>query len=100
MRVMRSSGAVATLLLAALALGLGAAWCGNERYDLAYKLTAMQSDLRDREDLVAKLEVERDSLLASHVLRAKAREFGLGPADGGHIRKMVPPQAGEPATGE
>jgi cell division protein FtsL len=97
---MRSSGAVALMLLAALALGLGVVWCGTERYDLAYKLTAMRRDLRDRETLVGKLEVERDSLLSPHRLRAKAREFGLGPADRGHIRKMAPPQTGEPATGE
>lgn len=91
---------MAAMLLCSLALGLGVVWCGNERYDLAYKLTAMRAELHEREALQAKLEVERDSLLSPHRLRAKAREFGLGPADRGRIRTMDPVPTGEPATGE
>lgn len=88
------------LLLLSLLLGLGVVWCGIERYDLAFKLTAMRERLEKKEDLVAKLEVERDNLFSSHRLRAKAREFGLGPAEQGRIRTMAPPGGGQSGSGE
>lgn len=91
----RWAWAAAALLLLALAQGLGVVWCGIERYDLAYKLTGLRARLEASEELVAKLEVERDSLLSPYRLREKAREYGLGPASQGRIRRMDPPNGGE-----
>jgi len=88
------------LLVLSLVLGLGLVWCGIERYDLSYKLTAMREDLRKRESLVAKLEVERGNLLSPHRMRAKAREFGLGPAEQGRIRRVEAPKGKEPMSRE
>ncbi|MCK9238845.1 hypothetical protein [Desulfocurvus sp.] len=96
----RWAAALAALLLLALGLGLGVVWCGIERYDLAYKLTALRAGLDEREELVAKLEVERDNLLSPYRLREKAREFGLGPAGQGRIRRMDAPPAGAPGGSE
>jgi len=91
----RWAGVAAALLLLALGLGLGVVWCGIERYDLAYKLTGLRASLEEREELVAKLEVERDNLLSPYRLREKAREYGLGPASQGRIRRLDPPLGGE-----
>lgn len=93
-------GGAVGLLLLSLLLGLGVAWCSIERYDLAYKLTALREKLDEAEDLVAKLEVERDNLLSPHRLRAKAREFGLGPAEQGRIRRLQTPEGGGSGHGE
>lgn len=93
-------GGAVGLLLMSLLLGLGVAWCSIERYDLAYKLTTMRERLDEAEDLVAKLEVERDNLLSPHRLRAKARELGLGPAAQGRIRRIETPTGGGSESGE
>lgn len=81
--------ATAGFLALALLLGLGLVWCNIERMDLAYGLKRQQVELERTEILIAKLETERNNLLSSHRLRAKATEFGLGPAGPGQLRRIT-----------
>ena len=72
----------------ALALGLGVVWCNIERMDLAYDLKALREEQAQVNSLVSRLELERNNLLSPHRLRAKAAEFGLGPAGQGRLRRL------------
>jgi len=71
-----------------LVFGLGLVWLNIERVDLAYELNKMQRQIDDVETLSAKLEVERNTLITPSRLREVAREYGLGPARPGQIRRV------------
>ncbi len=71
-----------------LALGLGVVLCNIERVGLAYDLKTLQGELDSASSLVTRLEMERDSLLSPHRLRARAAEFGLEPAGQGRLRRL------------
>ncbi|UJX41075.1 hypothetical protein K9F62_20745 [Desulfovibrio sp. JY] len=73
-----------------LVFGLGLVWLNIERVDLAYELNKMQRQIDDVETLSAKLEVERNTLITPSRLRGVAREYGLGPARPGQIRRVSP----------
>lgn len=84
----------------ALVLGLAQAWSNIERMDLAYELGRQQAMLEEKMSLADKLELERDSLLSAHRLRARAETMGLEPAGTGRIRVMeTAPAAGGDEAG-
>ncbi len=76
-------------LFCLLALGLGLTWVNIERVDLAYELKRMQTEIEAQESLIAKLEVERNTLLTPERLRVLAREYGLTQARPGQIRRLT-----------
>ncbi len=71
-----------------LVFGLGLVWLNIERVDLAYELNKMQRQIDEVETLSAKLEVERNTLITPARLREVAREYDLGPARPGQIRRV------------
>ncbi|WP_428567161.1 MAG: hypothetical protein ACP59X_07435 [Solidesulfovibrio sp. DCME] len=76
-------------LVLLLVFGLGLVWLNIERVDLAYELNKMQRQIDEIESLSAKLEVERNTLITPGRLREVAREYGLGPARPGQIRRVA-----------
>jgi cell division protein FtsL len=77
------------LLGMALCLGLGAVWLNIERMDLAYDLRKMEQSLGRKEDLAAKLTVERNNLVSPYRLKKLAGRLGLGVAAPGQIRRIA-----------
>lgn len=75
-------------LVLLLVFGLGLVWLNIERVDLAYELNKIQRQIDDGESLVAKLEVERNTLITPARLREVAHDYGLGPAKPGQIRRV------------
>lgn len=76
-------------LFCLLALGLGLTWVNIERVDMAYELKRLQTEIEAQESLIAKLEVERNTLLTPERLRVLAREYGLTQARPGQIRRLT-----------
>lgn len=79
------------LVLEALAIpvmGLVLVWSGIERTDTTYFINIAQNEMRERQILHAKLEVERDRLLSPYELRRRAEEFGMKEPKAGQIRRM------------
>ena len=76
-------------LFCLLALGLGLTWVNIERVDMAYELKRLQTEIESQESLIAKLEVERNTLLTPERLRVLAREYGLTQARPGQIRRLA-----------
>ncbi|WP_300163121.1 hypothetical protein [Solidesulfovibrio sp.] len=76
-------------LVLLLVFGLGLVWLNIERVDLAYELNKMQRQIDEVEALAAKLEVERNTLITPARLREVARDYGLGPARPGQIRRVA-----------
>ena len=79
---------VAFSIVLLLVFGLGLVWLNIERVDMAYELNKMQRQIDDGETLVAKLEVERNTLITPSRLRELARQYNLGPAKPGQIRRV------------
>ena len=75
-------------LVGSLALGLTLVWLNIERMDMAYGLKVLQTEMDKKDALADKLVIERNNLMAPYRLRTLAREYGMGPADSGHIRRM------------
>lgn len=85
------SGWILGTILAAvtsLVLGLTLVWLNIERMDIAYGLQKLQAELDNSAAHGAKLELERDNLLAPYRLRRKAEELGMRPAMPGQIRRL------------
>ena len=81
-------------LLLSLLMGLALVWLSIERTDKAYAIRQLRADVEERAVLKTKLEVERDRLLAPHVLRRKAQQLGMTEAKPGQIRRMPGPGIG------
>ena len=82
---------LALLVLEALAIpviGLVLVWTGIERTDTTYFINIAQNEVRERQMLHAKLEMERDRLLSPYELRRRAEEFGMKEPRPGQIRRM------------
>ena len=99
MSQMSSSGwllAFIISLLLSLLMGLALVWLSIERTDKAYSIRQLRNEVEQRAVLKTKLEVERDRLLAPHVLRRKAIQLGMSEAKPGQIRRMpdLGPEAG------
>lgn len=83
MSQMSSSGwllAFIISLLLSLLMGLALVWLSIERTDKAYSIRQLRNEVEQRAVLKTKLEVERDRLLAPHVLRRKAIQLGMSEA--------------------
>lgn len=79
-------------LLVSLVTGLVLIWLSIERTDMAFTIKQMHGQLEERIALRAKLEVERDRLLAPYILRPKAVKLGMHEAQPGQIRKLIDPK--------
>ena len=91
MSQMSSSGwllAFIISLLLSLLMGLALVWLSIERTDKAYSIRQLRNEVEQRAVLKTKLEVERDRLLAPHVLRRKAIQLGMSEAKPGQIRRI------------
>ena len=84
---------VALLIAITLALGLrlGQALVSIERTDLAYAMRSAEKELAGKQELVDKLEVERNNLRSQGELARLAKTFKLGPAEPGQIRNVEGP---------
>lgn len=71
-----------------LVFGLGLVWLNIERVDMAYEINRTQRKIEEAEALVAKLDVERNTLITPARLREMARQSNLGPARPGQIRRV------------
>lgn len=63
-------------------------WGGIEKTDTTYFINIAQNDLREKQTLHAKLEVERERLLSPYILRQRAEEFGMHEPAVGQVRRM------------
>ncbi|MBQ4567251.1 MAG: hypothetical protein IJA79_03880 [Desulfovibrio sp.] len=75
-------------LLSCMVMGLVLVWSGIERTDTTYFINIAQNELRERQALTAKLEVERERLLSPYELRRRAEEAGMREPKPGQIRRM------------
>lgn len=75
-------------LLALPVMGLIMVWSGIERTDTTYFINIARNEVREREALHAKLQVERDRLLSPYELRRRAEEFGMKEPRPGQVRAM------------
>lgn len=75
-------------LLAIPVLGLVLVWSGIERTDITYFINIAQNEVRERQALHAKLEIERERLVSPHELRKRAEEFGMKEPVVGQVRRM------------
>ena len=94
MSQMSSSGwllAFIISLLLSLLMGLALVWLSIERTDKAYSIRQLRNEVEQRAVLKTKLEVERDRLLAPHVLRRKAIQLGMSEDKPGQIRRRPDP---------
>ncbi len=79
---------VASQLLALPLMSLILVWSGIERTDTTYFINIAQNEVREREVLHAKLEVELERLLSPYELRKRAEEFGMREPKPGQVRRM------------
>lgn len=75
-------------LLALPVMGLVIVWSGIERTDTTYFINIARNEARERQNLRAKLEVEKERLLSPYELRKKADEFGMHEPKAGQVRRM------------
>ena len=68
--------------------GLVLVWSGIERTDTTYFINIAQNEVRERQTLRAKLEVERERLISPYLLRQRAEEFGMHEPATGQVRRM------------
>ncbi len=87
--------ALVASILSLLALGLLLVWVNIERTKLAYRQNSLQREVDKREELNAKLGIERDHLLSPQQLGERAADMGLFNAKPGQIRRVDTP--GSPA---
>ncbi len=80
-------------LLFNLMAGLCLVWMSIERTNNGYNLDRLQKNLAERRFLHAKLEVERDRLLAPGDLRRRAAALGLHEAETRQIRHLPAPSS-------
>jgi len=71
-----------------LVFGLGLVWLNIERVDMAYEINHIQRQIEDADALVAKLDVERNTLITPARLRELAKQYNLGPAHPGQMRRV------------
>lgn len=80
-------------ILLSLVTGLVLVWLSIERADSAFRIGQLQTEVERRIALKAKLEVERDKLLAPYELRRKAEALQMHEAKAGQIRKLTLPKS-------
>jgi cell division protein FtsL len=84
-------GTVFGVFFLTVVLAMALVWVNIERVDLAYDLQKMQTELSKKEELAAKLEIERNNLAAPARLRQLAADAGLYEARSGQMRKIKDP---------
>lgn len=92
-----SGGWMLSLLLSlmlSMIMGLALVWLSIDRNDTAYSVHKLQVNIDETKAHIAKLEVERDSLLSPYVLGKKAEQLGMGMADPGQVRRLEIPAPG------
>ena len=77
-------------VLSGLLTGLVMVWSNIERMDITYFINQLQSSLKERQELKAKLEMEREFLLSPAELGRKASSLGMRRPDPGQVRRMNP----------
>ncbi|MDR3362555.1 MAG: hypothetical protein LBO64_06925 [Desulfovibrio sp.] len=80
--------ALALELMSCIIMGLVMVLCNIDRTATAYSIVNAQSELGARQNLQAKLEVERERLLSPYELRRKAEEFGMYEPKAHQVRRM------------
>lgn len=75
-------------ILSISVMGLMLVWSGIERTDTTYFINKALNEVREREALHAKLEVERERLLSPYELRRRAEEFGMKEPRAGQVRRL------------
>ena len=75
-------------ILSLMVMGLVLVWTNIERMDTTFFINRAQSEIRERREHLAKLEVEKERLLSPYELRRKATEYGLHAPKTGQIRQM------------
>lgn len=75
-------------MISAFALGLALVWVNIEMVDLSYNIKKLQRNLEEKKGLKAKLEVERNRLIAPYNLRQMAQEYELHPAEPRQVRSL------------
>ena len=75
-------------ILTSLVLGLTLVWLSIESTDMTYSIGRLQAGVSERQALRAKLEVERDRLLAPYELGRAALTLGMREAAPGQIRRL------------
>ena len=75
-------------ILMAVVMSIVLVWLNIERMDTTYFINIQKSELRDKQGLRAKLEVERDRLLSPYELRMRAEQFGMTEPRPGQIRRL------------
>lgn len=79
-------------LLGLPVMGLVLVWSGIERTDTTYFINIAQNEVRERQSLRAKLEVERERLLSPYELRRRAQELDMHEPGPGQVRRMDKPR--------
>ena len=77
-------------ILFSLIMGIALTWLSIDRNDTAYSIQKIQKQAEAARLHIAKLEVERDSLLSPYVLGKTASQLGMSMADPGQIRPTKP----------
>lgn len=75
-------------ILFSVMMGLAIIWLGIDQGDTAFVIQKIQKQTDAARAHVAKLEVERDSLLSPYVLGQTAEQLGMSMADPGQIRRI------------
>lgn len=69
-------------------LGLGLVVVNIERVDLGYKMKKVSLSIARNQEVLSKLEVERNNLVSPARLRRKGEKLGLGEPRPGQVRKL------------
>lgn len=74
--------------LAIPVMGLILVWSGIERTDTTYFINIAQNEVRERQILHGKLQVEKERLVSPYELRRRAEGFGMKEPAPGQVRRM------------
>ncbi|MBQ7584761.1 MAG: hypothetical protein IJU40_00735 [Desulfovibrionaceae bacterium] len=75
-------------ILSFLIMLLGHVWTNIEKVDTSYFITRTQSEITEKRDHLAKLEVELERMLTPHELLQKAQVLGMHEPAPGQIRSI------------
>ena len=76
------------MLITLFFLGLGLVLVNIERVDIGYKMKQVSLSIARGQEVLSKLEVERNNLVAPARLRRKGKDLGLGEPRPGQVRKI------------
>jgi cell division protein FtsL len=75
-------------LMFSIIMGMAVTWINVGSRSIATDIHKMQCQTVDARNHIAKLEVERDSLLSPYILGKTAERLGMAMADPGQIRRI------------